>query len=134
MENYLVHHGIDNQKWGVRNGPPYPLQKAVSNAIKQGQNAAVAKSSSKVVNAAANKASGKNKKLDIDTEKLVKEALFTFGTVAVTSLLATGVNAGINAAASTAYWAGKNHVNTILARAGHSIAKAHAASKGMILI
>lgn len=23
--NYLVHHGILNQKWGVRNGPPYPL-------------------------------------------------------------------------------------------------------------
>lgn len=22
---YLRHHGIDNQKWGVRNGPPYPL-------------------------------------------------------------------------------------------------------------
>lgn len=24
-DNYLVHHGIPNQKWGVRNGPPYPL-------------------------------------------------------------------------------------------------------------
>ena len=23
--NYLIHHGIDGQKWGVRNGPPYPL-------------------------------------------------------------------------------------------------------------
>jgi len=22
---YLVHHGIDGQKWGQRNGPPYPL-------------------------------------------------------------------------------------------------------------
>lgn len=22
---YLVHHGIKGQKWGVRNGPPYPL-------------------------------------------------------------------------------------------------------------
>lgn len=26
--NYLVHHGIDGQKWGVRNGPPYPLSKS----------------------------------------------------------------------------------------------------------
>lgn len=25
MGNVLVHHGILNQKWGVRNGPPYPL-------------------------------------------------------------------------------------------------------------
>lgn len=24
-ELYLVHHGIDGQKWGQRNGPPYPL-------------------------------------------------------------------------------------------------------------
>lgn len=24
-DNYLVHHGIDGQKWGRRNGPPYPL-------------------------------------------------------------------------------------------------------------
>lgn len=22
---YLMHHGIEGQKWGVRNGPPYPL-------------------------------------------------------------------------------------------------------------
>lgn len=23
--NYLEHHGVDGQKWGKRNGPPYPL-------------------------------------------------------------------------------------------------------------
>ena len=23
--DYLEHHGIEGQKWGVRNGPPYPL-------------------------------------------------------------------------------------------------------------
>lgn len=22
---WLVHHGIKGQKWGLRNGPPYPL-------------------------------------------------------------------------------------------------------------
>lgn len=33
----LEHHGIDNQKWGVRNGPPYPLKPAVSSAVKQGK-------------------------------------------------------------------------------------------------
>jgi hypothetical protein len=25
----LYHHGIKGQKWGVRNGPPYPLEKTV---------------------------------------------------------------------------------------------------------
>jgi len=24
-ESFLIHHGIKGQKWGVRNGPPYPL-------------------------------------------------------------------------------------------------------------
>lgn len=24
--NELYHHGIKGQKWGVRNGPPYPLE------------------------------------------------------------------------------------------------------------
>ena len=23
--DYIAHHGIQGQKWGVRNGPPYPL-------------------------------------------------------------------------------------------------------------
>lgn len=26
MRNYLAHHGILGQKWGTRNGPPYPLK------------------------------------------------------------------------------------------------------------
>lgn len=26
-EGILKHHGIDGQKWGVRNGPPYPLER-----------------------------------------------------------------------------------------------------------
>lgn len=24
-DDFLEHHGVDNQKWGVRRGPPYPL-------------------------------------------------------------------------------------------------------------
>lgn len=27
--NYLEHHGIKGQKWGVRNGPPYPIEDKV---------------------------------------------------------------------------------------------------------
>lgn len=26
MSDYLSHHGIKGQKWGVRNGPPYPIE------------------------------------------------------------------------------------------------------------
>lgn len=29
-QNELWHHGVTGQKWGVRNGPPYPLSRAVS--------------------------------------------------------------------------------------------------------
>lgn len=33
---YLMHHGIQGQKWGVRNGPPYPLDsKAKSSSEKK---------------------------------------------------------------------------------------------------
>lgn len=33
-EDYLSHHGILNQKWGVRHGPPYPLGSDVSTGHK----------------------------------------------------------------------------------------------------
>lgn len=29
MSNFLKHHGVPGQKWGVQNGPPYPLDKTV---------------------------------------------------------------------------------------------------------
>lgn len=28
FKNSLFHHGIKGQKWGVRNGPPYPLRES----------------------------------------------------------------------------------------------------------
>lgn len=34
----LTHHGIKNQHWGVRNGPPYPLDRKTSARIKKGHN------------------------------------------------------------------------------------------------
>lgn len=27
---WLAHHGVKDQKWGVKNGPPYPLDRSVS--------------------------------------------------------------------------------------------------------
>lgn len=39
QKSRLYHHGIPNQKWGVRNGPPYPLsQSAKSSAEKKAEN------------------------------------------------------------------------------------------------
>ena len=40
--NELYHHGIPGQKWGTKNGPPYPLDKAthkaiIKNAVKESQ-------------------------------------------------------------------------------------------------
>lgn len=32
----LEHHGIRGMKWGIKNGPPYPLEAAVSAAVKAG--------------------------------------------------------------------------------------------------
>lgn len=32
--NYFYHHGIEGQKWGKRNGPPYPLQRDSKGRVK----------------------------------------------------------------------------------------------------
>lgn len=31
----LMHHGIEGQKWGVKHGPPYPLDRKTSSKIKK---------------------------------------------------------------------------------------------------
>lgn len=38
MENKkeLIHHGVKGQKWGVRNGPPYPIKSISKKVIKKG--------------------------------------------------------------------------------------------------
>ena len=35
IESDIKHHGIKGQQWGVRNGPPYPLSKEKSAAVKE---------------------------------------------------------------------------------------------------
>lgn len=29
VPSYLMHHGVEGQRWGVRNGPPYPIQDTI---------------------------------------------------------------------------------------------------------
>lgn len=40
-ENCLEHHGIDGQKWGVRNGPPYPLERQKGSKLSSKQKARI---------------------------------------------------------------------------------------------
>lgn len=35
VNDYLEHHGIQGQKWGIKHGPPYPLDRKTSKAIKK---------------------------------------------------------------------------------------------------
>ena len=35
MKYYLAHHGVQNQHWGVRHGPPYPLDSNTSKQAKR---------------------------------------------------------------------------------------------------
>lgn len=36
--NYLEHHGIKGQEWGVRRGPPYPIQRFDKKVIYNAKN------------------------------------------------------------------------------------------------
>lgn len=50
---YLAHHGIKGQKWGVRNGPPYPLDNSdISDRIYNNAKSHISKISSDVKSAA----------------------------------------------------------------------------------
>ena len=37
VDAVLMHHGIEGQKWGVRHGPPYPLDRKTSSEIKRSE-------------------------------------------------------------------------------------------------
>ena len=37
-EPYLAHHGIKGQQWGVKHGPPYPLDANTNRDIRMSRN------------------------------------------------------------------------------------------------
>lgn len=61
MEKYLFHHGIKGQKWGVQNGPPYPLNISKSLGLKVHKT--VMEKEKKITNDVKNSASLSNGKL-----------------------------------------------------------------------
>lgn len=78
-ENYLVHHGIEGQKWGVTNGPPYPLnpkdysaaEKRLNKVSKQSEKYRAKSDSAKMQSA---KLKAKAEKYRAKSEKQVQKA------------------------------------------------------------
>lgn len=79
--NYLAHHGILGQKWGQRNGPPYPLDAESKSAAEKKASGEVIKKKAKTaknilksdIGSRGSKALREAKKRDIDeisTEEL----------------------------------------------------------------
>lgn len=104
------------------------LIKETGNAINIGRKAAINNTVQSVGNSVANKAKGEKKNKKIDGKKLAKNALITFGTVAVTSLVAKGANAAVDQAINAGKVAIKN-VNW-----GDIAMRAQYARKGLIYI
>jgi len=79
--NYLVHHGIQGQKWGERNGPPYPLDYEAHSSREKRENSRV-----KLVNY------DKAKSNKITKDKIKKIIGITAGAAVGAYVLYNGVN------------------------------------------
>lgn len=95
--NYLMHYGRLGQKWGVRNGPPYPLGKRIKRKISN--------SNPKTMSDEALRSEVNRLRLEKEYRELSKSSmtnglkfatslLVTSGTVAL-SLFTTNVASGI---------------------------------------
>lgn len=91
LNDELYHHGVQGQKWGKRNGPPYPLGSNISTgkALKTGVRRI--KSETKK---AVNKVEKVDQKYQISdrTKKVIKAALITAGALTVAGAIAYGYN------------------------------------------
>lgn len=66
MLDYLEHHGIPRQKWGVKNGPPYPLDRKTHNRVVKGTSGKSKTKASKKTESTTNTLSSKNSNSTID--------------------------------------------------------------------
>lgn len=122
-ELYLKHHGIDNQRWGVRHGPPYPLAREISSAIKKGASKGLKEGRKNAVNYAvqgtvrpvSDRLQKKKNPQKFDAKKLAKGALVIAGTAVATGIITKLVDYGIDKAVE----GGKVAAGNILMRAPH---------------
>ena len=121
--NYLMHHGIDNQKWGVRHGPPYPLAKGVANAIKKGAEKGLKEGRKNAVNyvvqgsvrPVSDRIQKKKNPQKFDAKKLATGALVIAGSALATGIITKLVDYGIDKAVD----GGKVAAGHILMNAPH---------------
>lgn len=50
---YLMHHGIQGQKWGVRNGPPYPLDASQKSSAEKKERSGLTDNQKKILKTVA---------------------------------------------------------------------------------
>ena len=72
-EDYLMHHGIDGQKWGVKHGPPYPLDDSKSTGSRLKTKKKKKKSLGQRFNEWANKKYNENHKDEYEAKRKARE-------------------------------------------------------------
>ena len=108
----LYHHGIAGQRWGKKNGPPYPLSAGAHSASEKkagwrkslsgggGSSKRTKSSNSKnksVVNALKRKLDSITPEQKAKAKKIAKTALIVAGVIAVTALAGYGAYHGVKA-------------------------------------
>ena len=90
--NYLAHHGILGQKWGVKNGPPYPLGASDHNASerKAGYKKSIGGGRNKELYNRKAKSSSSQEKAKFHLTDKQKKAIIIGAAIAGTALVAYG--------------------------------------------
>ena len=102
MQQYIEHHGVPGQRWGVRNGPPYPLNaegmRSFKEHLNQGRIERRAKKIEKRVTKAGQKVQKKlEKKEAAENSKLEKRVrLALSGKISIDKLSAKEMEAYVN--------------------------------------
>lgn len=112
QEFELYHHGVAGQKWGKKNGPPYPLaasahsasekkarwRKSLNSGGASAKRTKSARSKNKsVVDALKRKFDSITPEQKAKAKKIVKTALIVAGAIAVTALAGYGAYHGVKA-------------------------------------